>query len=84
VVTGSIDRTARIWQTATGETVAQLVGHKAPVQRTSFSADGLRVLTASSDGTLRIWSVFPTTEALIEQANQIVPQQLDAQAQLPG
>lgn len=81
VVTGSIDRTARIWDTTTGETVAQLIGHKAPVQHSSFSADGLRVLTASSDGTLRIWSVFSTTQALIDQANRIVPQQLECPAQ---
>jgi WD40 repeat protein len=84
VVTGSIDRTARIWDTTTGESVAQLIGHKAPVQHTSFSANGLRVLTASSDCTLRIWSVFPTTQALIDQASWIVAQQLDRRGQVHG
>ncbi|MGI9509164.1 MAG: TIR domain-containing protein [Geminicoccaceae bacterium] len=84
VITGSIDRTARIWDASTGENVAQLIGHKGPVQHTSFSADGLRVLTASSDGSLRIWSVFSTTQALIDQANLIVPQQPDPHAQVRG
>ncbi len=34
-----------------------LLGHEGPVLRASFSPDGARALTGSSDGTARVWSV---------------------------
>ena len=34
------------------------------------------MVTASDDGTARVWPVFPTTSALIDYARSIVPRQL--------
>jgi hypothetical protein len=56
VVTASSDKTARIWEVASGNQVAVL-SHSARVRSATFSGDGKRVVTASDDGTARIWDV---------------------------
>ena len=57
VVTASNDRTARLWDAATGKEVAVLRGHDAAVKAAAFSPDGERVVTASDDKTARLWDV---------------------------
>ena len=54
-VTGSQDRTARIWDTATGKELLQLVGHTRAVWDARFLPDGQRVITAGADRTIRVW-----------------------------
>ena len=51
-------------------------GHEASVGSAAFSADGAKVVTASADGTARIWRVFRTTQELIDYARSILPRQL--------
>ncbi len=55
VVTGSYDKTARIWDAHTGAQLTILSGHGAGVASAAYSPDGLRVVTASFDKTARIW-----------------------------
>ena len=55
IVTASYDNTARVWDTASGEQLAELQGHTAKVSNASFSPDGIRIVTASRDSTARIW-----------------------------
>src|SRR5262249_43098039 len=55
VLTGSRDGTARLWDAATGKTVATLAVHLSPIIALAFSPDGTRVLTGSFDGTARLW-----------------------------
>ncbi len=57
VATASRDRTARIWDAATGQSLAVLRGHTRPVRSVAFSSDGRRLVTASGDNTARVWGV---------------------------
>jgi WD40 repeat protein/serine/threonine protein kinase len=57
LVTGSADKTLRIWQTAPPRrgSFTSLTGHSGEVNAVSASADGKLVASASDDGTVRLW-----------------------------
>jgi WD40 repeat protein len=55
IVTASDDKTARIWDAATGRQIRVLAGHTGAIWHAAFSLDGTRVVTASYDETARIW-----------------------------
>ena len=46
----------------TGEIVLSLVGHKAPVNSIDWSPDGSTLMTASDDGTIRLWNASTGAE----------------------
>jgi WD40 repeat protein len=52
---GAADGTAGLWSTQTHQKLLSLVGHTAGVTQAAFDPGGQRVLTISSDGTLREW-----------------------------
>src|SRR5262249_9124005 len=49
--------TVRLWSLTSGDLLAILDAHAAPVRGVVFSPDGSQVLTLSDDRTARIWSV---------------------------
>jgi len=55
IVTASSDKTARIWDAATGREIMSLKGHTDGIKSAAFSPDGRYIVTASSDKTARIW-----------------------------
>ncbi|MGH3808626.1 MAG: NACHT domain-containing protein, partial [Pseudonocardiaceae bacterium] len=55
LLTTSSDRTARIWDAATGRPHLTLTGHTSAVTGGAWSPDGTHLLTTSDDGTARIW-----------------------------
>jgi WD domain, G-beta repeat len=55
VVTASRDKTARVWDAATGKQIGEPMKHEGEVNSAQFSPDGQRVVTASSDKTARVW-----------------------------
>jgi WD40 repeat protein len=55
IVTGSYDKTARIWDAASARELVQLRGHTQLLASAVFSVDGRSVITASYDRTARIW-----------------------------
>jgi WD40 repeat protein len=55
VVTGSADKTARLWDAQTGAALAVLEGHTYTIYSAAFSPDGARVVTGSADKTARLW-----------------------------
>ncbi|MFN0012569.1 MAG: protein kinase domain-containing protein [Phycisphaerales bacterium] len=61
IVTALSDMTARVWDAATGTSIARLEGHADRVNSASFSPDGTRVVTASSDNTARVWNAATGT-----------------------
>ncbi len=54
VVSGSGDRTARVWEAASGRKVAR-VTHGAEVSAVTFSPDGQYVVSGSGDDTVQVW-----------------------------
>ena len=60
MVTASDDKTARVWDAATGKAIGEPMRHEDEVNSAQFSPDGQRVVTASEDKTARVWDI-PTT-----------------------
>ena len=46
-----------IWNVETGETVQTLLGHTDSIRGVEFTPDGEQLISASKDGTIRIWDV---------------------------
>jgi WD40 repeat protein len=55
IVTAGGDKTARVWEAATGKEVTILRGHEDIILCAQFSPDGKQILTSSPDGTVRVW-----------------------------
>ena len=59
MLTGSDDKSARLWEADSGRLLATILGHSGAVLSVAFSPDGRRVLTGSVDRTARLWIVLP-------------------------
>ena len=57
VVSGSRDKTVRIWNASTGKEEHVLRGHFHPVFSVAVSPDNCHVVSGSMDNTVRIWNV---------------------------
>ena len=55
VLTGSGDKTARLWDAATGQPIGPTLTHQGAVRAVAFSPDGKTVITGSEDKTARLW-----------------------------
>ena len=57
IVSGSDDRTAKLWETGPGLEVFSLKEHTEMVWSVAFSPDGLRIVTgmAGADATAKVW-----------------------------
>jgi len=56
-LSGSSDRTVRLWEVATGRCVRVFRGHAGSVTSVSITADGRWALSGSTDHTVRLWEV---------------------------
>lgn len=72
----SKDNSARVWDVLTGKEIAVLRGHTTRVRFADFSADRTRVVTTSDDRTARVWDLYPSTQALIDEGRRLVPRDL--------
>jgi len=70
IVTGSDDRTARIWDVKTGTERAVLKGHEKFVDGVAVSPDGTFIVTRSYDKTARIWDVKTGTERAVLKSHE--------------
>jgi WD40 repeat protein len=55
LVSGSRDRTLKVWDARTGQVLLDLAGHTGTVFSAAYSPDGTRVISGSSDRTLKVW-----------------------------
>lgn|GEM_PF-1246446 len=82
LLTASLDKTARIW-TRNGAPRAVLTGHQDRIYRAVFSpGDGRWALTASRDGSMRIWrtpavGTAPSAAGTVEQLTAFLPLNAD-------
>ncbi len=54
---GYFDYVAKVWKSANGEWVTDLVGHRSGIWKAVFSPDGGRIATGDVDGEVRLWDV---------------------------
>lgn len=54
-LSGSLDRTAKLWDTDTGQMLRTFEGHADSVRAVALSKDGKRALSGSDDNTLKLW-----------------------------
>jgi WD40 repeat protein len=72
VAFGSADRTVRVIRVATGEPVAVLRGHTDAVVDVAFARDGRRLVSGSSDHSVRVWNLADLTSVRLDgHADQI-------------
>jgi len=62
IVSGSLDRTIKLWDAETGNEIRTFSGHTSHVFSVSFSPDGRQILSCSADGTIRLWDVLTGRE----------------------
>jgi WD40 repeat protein/DNA-binding SARP family transcriptional activator len=61
-VTGSWDKTARLWDARTGKEIRQFLGHTDCVDIVAFSPDGSQILTSGCDGITKLWDTISGAE----------------------
>jgi WD40 repeat protein len=74
ILSSSKDKTARLWDAATGKPVGLPLRHDGEVWSAAFSADGKRIVTASQDNTARIWDAEtgkPIGRPLVGHSNTV-------------
>jgi serine/threonine protein kinase len=72
-VTGSDDRTLRLWDLASGREIERWTGHRAEIASVALSADEHFIVSGGRDQTLRLWDVrgrrevrsFPVPRGLV-------------------
>lgn len=76
IATGSMDGTIRLWNTATGETIASLPGHMQEATDVAFSPDGRTLASLGRNESLKLWHV-PTLRELISERDPHAGQWLE-------
>ncbi|MCB0531348.1 MAG: caspase family protein [Lewinellaceae bacterium] len=70
LLTGSADKTARLWDRARNEIVVYR-GHSGAIEEVAFAGGGQRVLTRSSDGTVKLWTLEGREIVSLDKVNDM-------------
>jgi guanine nucleotide-binding protein subunit beta-2-like 1 protein len=57
-LSGSADKTLRLWDLTNNKTRTKFVGHKNDVTSVAFSADNRQIISGSRDGTMKVWNTL--------------------------
>jgi WD40 repeat protein len=55
IVSGSVDKSIKVWDTKTGGCIHTLYGHTKPVNSVAISSNNLKIVSGSDDSTVNIW-----------------------------
>ncbi len=70
LLTGSVDKTARLWDRERNEIVVYR-GHTGAIEEVAFAGGGQRVLTRSSDGTVKLWTLEGREIVSLDKVNDM-------------
>gem|GEM_PF-2886476 len=59
------DNAIHVWNTQTGDEIALLRGHRAPITALDISPDCLQIVSGSLDGSIRLWDIGPRPTPVI-------------------
>ena len=83
IVSGSADKTVKVWDSATGEEVATLRGHSDGVISVAFSPDGKRIISGSWDNTIKVWDAATGAELMTLRGHDFYGGSIDSIAFSP-
>jgi WD40 repeat protein len=69
IVSGSDDKTVRVWDAQTGKLLAVLEGHSGSLNSVAFSPDGAHIVSGSYDKTVRVWDAQKGQELAVLQGH---------------
>ena len=55
IVSGSYDKSVRVWDASTGDELKVLKGHRDFVTSVAFSPDGKQIVSGAEDFSVRVW-----------------------------
>jgi WD40 repeat protein len=86
IISGSGDRTIRIWDAKTGAVLGTpLRGHSDVIWSVAYSPSGQHIVSGSEDGTIRVWDSFAHLPSnLPHLVTQCIPNFVLSQTQMVG